>query len=469
MKGIGRLVWLGVLVAQFGCGETTTTYKAAPVEEIRLIALMDSVRPLRAQAIRAAVAEINDTGMLLGPDDRPIRLAAEVYVQEADPDDNAALADQLMQDRPNAFGLITSGSSHTLAVINQQINVPIMSGSATSDIFTTLNAQLNESSRSNRWFSRLAPPDRLQVSVLRDVALARGVRRIAILEEFGDAYAENLAEKMADRFILPDAVACLSRDEEQNAEGDSDLPPCTSVVLRAVVRQPNPSGLASILAPLENSPVDAILVAVSNVDLMIATLNAIERAPIAGKPNLRVLLVDASLNSALLQAGPFWLAGETAEGQPRVIGSTPQPSAASANYRAFESLMQSQLEFEGSIQRFTANYVDVIYVFALAAQAAMNDGVDPADPEFRAAVRDRIAPVTVGGSVVPFANGWREMRDTLRQTGDIDYSGASGNCDIDVNGDVVANYEIWTLERDPDPLQEEMLVRELTNLTPRDN
>jgi ABC-type branched-subunit amino acid transport system substrate-binding protein len=88
------------------------------------------------------------------------------------------------------------------------------------------------------------------------------------------------------------------------------------------------------------------------------------------------------------------------------------------------------------------NTYDAVYLLALALQAA-----GKADGQ---AVRDQMMNVSKGGST----KGGMQYGPTdfkaaiaaLDGGSKIDYEGASGNCDFDPNGDVVAGFDIWKVE-----------------------
>ena len=109
------------------------------------------------------------------------------------------------------------------------------------------------------------------------------------------------------------------------------------------------------------------------------------------------------------------------------------PSAAGPAKDYLENLWK-QFE-QGKPGAFVPQTWDTVALIALAAQAAgSNDGV---------AIQQHLDDVSnpPGIEVTNICSGLR----LIKEGQDINYQGAGGKVDVDENGDVVANYDIWTI------------------------
>jgi ABC-type branched-subunit amino acid transport system substrate-binding protein len=100
---------------------------------------------------------------------------------------------------------------------------------------------------------------------------------------------------------------------------------------------------------------------------------------------------------------------------------------ATPEYERYSQAFKRKYDAQSNPGVFTQNAYDALYLIAAAIEA--NDG-----PEGLIA---RLPGVSSGGT--KFGPGqWREMKEAIRAGMDVDYHGASGDADMDANGDVVA-------------------------------
>lgn len=126
-----------------------------------------------------------------------------------------------------------------------------------------------------------------------------------------------------------------------------------------------------------------------------------------------------------------------------VFGTSPDTQPRTADYNAFKSIYASYFPLTAATEPppFAANTFDAAILLGLAIQKAGAVGD-------RGALRDALKDVSrPGGTPV----GPAELADALvelRSGGDVDYRGASGNVDLQDNGDVTGGFIVWHAVRD---------------------
>lgn len=126
-----------------------------------------------------------------------------------------------------------------------------------------------------------------------------------------------------------------------------------------------------------------------------------------------------------------------------VTGTNPDTQPGTPEYNQFRALYSSHypLKAKEDAPAFAANTFDAAILIALAIQQAGN--VDD-----KIAIRDALKLVSSGGK--PYTPSQLGLAfQAIRQHEDIDYKGASGNVDLEPNGNVKAGFIVWRADRFP--------------------
>lgn len=127
-----------------------------------------------------------------------------------------------------------------------------------------------------------------------------------------------------------------------------------------------------------------------------------------------------------------------------VYGTNPDTQPGTPEYNRYKTVYSSYFPLKPTddAPAFTANMFDAAVLAAFAVQKA-GSATD------RVAIRDALKEVSAppGRSIGPdeITNGLIE----LRNGGDIDYKGASGNVDLQNNGNTTSGFIVWQAVRDP--------------------
>jgi len=106
-------------------------------------------------------------------------------------------------------------------------------------------------------------------------------------------------------------------------------------------------------------------------------------------------------------------------------------------YETYRKAFKAKYSTESNSGAFTQNAYDAVYLLAAAMEAA------GASTGFAPKLRD----VSAGG--MKFGpQQWSELRAAIKSGADVDYQGASGDVDLDPNGDVIAPYDVWKVGTD---------------------
>ncbi|HAG79731.1 MAG TPA: amino acid ABC transporter substrate-binding protein, partial [Cyanobacteria bacterium UBA12227] len=128
--------------------------------------------------------------------------------------------------------------------------------------------------------------------------------------------------------------------------------------------------------------------------------------------------------------------GKTGDGKYLLGGAIGTvPGANGKGLEAFTKLWKEKTNKE--VTAYVPHSYDAAALLMLAAEAAKaNTGEG---------IKSKIREVSAGGTEVTDLCQAMEM---VRKGEDINYQGASGNVDIDENGDVIGDYDTWKVETD---------------------
>ncbi len=127
-----------------------------------------------------------------------------------------------------------------------------------------------------------------------------------------------------------------------------------------------------------------------------------------------------------------------------VYGTNPDTTPRTTEYNAFRTIFSSYYPLPPADEgpAFAANTFDAAVLIAFAIQKAGRT-------DDRIALRDALREVSKPGGRVITPSEIREGLIELRNGGDIDYKGASGNVNLEDNGNVTSGFIIWQSVRDP--------------------
>jgi len=368
--------------------------------------------PLRENAIRTAIAEINANGGI--GDDIPIELIVRSSAGEDRATAAAAAAEQISQSAENLVGLISSYSSSSGGIIDWMSGddfYPVISGSATADVLSGVSP----------YFRRLAPPDSLQAKVFKELCVQYGIQSVALAIQDGDSFSESLAARFREYYAQPIAA------EVRITAGDPDY--------RDKVNQ-----------ILDGAP-NAIFLSMLDADLgaeFLARLN--QYASDRDWGSTYFLFSDALHNASIFDGHDLQFVIGSINDNPKNFGVMSAPDTSTSAYQHFESeLLQAYGQAVGS---FNAQFYDAAYIFALAMETAIQTADPDEDDNFREAVNAAISLICNAQSAadtdIDPSDGWARMKQAVAN-GAVNYEGASGSCDTDANGNTMTSYQIFTI------------------------
>ena len=390
----------------------TTEASAAPsattgADGLKLGALLPATGDLSSigqnmpVAAKLAVDTINACG---GVNGKPVTLVVED--DQTDPTAGASAMTKLAEADKVAgvIGSFASSVSSAAIPIAVKNKVMLVSPGSTSPVFTE-QAQKGEF---QGYWARTAPPDTYQAAALAALAAKKGLKNIStvvINNDYGVGFEKVFVESVA-------------KDGGKILHGDKPV----------------------------------------RYDPKAATLDTEAGQAFAGKPNAVAAVLYADTGSALLQAaykqgltkGVIVLltdgvysedfvkkVGKDEAGNSIIAGAL--GTVPGANGKSLEAFTKTWKEKSGKdVTAFVPHTYDAAVLMMLAAEAAKaNTGEG---------IQSKIREVAAGPG--------QEVTDpcealTLVKAGKpVNYQGASGNVDIDANGDVVGSYDVWTVKPD---------------------
>ncbi len=417
MKKILQICLIGFIIS-FGFFSCDTNDNEEEVDTISfgVILPMDfSSGPLRENAIRLALNEINEAGGVLDG------MQLEIDVRSSAGEDRelaaAAQAQDLLASTDNLIGFITSFSSSSKGVVlhvADTMHIPTISGSGTANQLTDIS----------NYFQRLAPADKFQSQVLAQKADEMEIGSVAIAVQEGDLYSQELAVVFQDKFV--------------------ELGHIEPNIVNFVCQDPDYENNLNLL--FENDP-DAVLISMNSeyVEFLTKVDSIYSKVDL---DSLRFLIPDALKTDELLTEAPAELLAGDVNDYPKSIGTISAPDPASEIFQYFQTELLEN--FGQEVSSYNAQFYDIVYLFALAIEkASLTIDIGNLNA-FREEVNSSIRSISnPDGQDISSLDGWENMRSAVL-AGDVNFEGASGNCNIDEDGDVITPYEVFKVVQNPD-------------------
>lgn len=326
-------------------------------------------------------------------------------------------AEDLLKTHPYLAGFVTWSSSASRAItleVAEKHQMPVVSSASTADANTGLS----------EYFHRLAPPDRFQAEILAKKAYESGIRKVAIAIEKGDIYSEGLAKSFYTAFtslggVITDTVKFILEETEY---------------------------LNKLKILYQNKP-EAVLTAALTVDTEIANkiFDNLGSLKLSAE-DIRFLFSDAQNDkNTLTQYPKEFLLGEV-NNYPRSFGVSAFPDINTESYKLFENLLSEKINRQ--VEVWDAQHFDVILLYAIAIEVTKNNGFDLQNIEaFRKELNKQIRLVSNpnnSAKIIRPEMGWQNILKIIKQ-GSVNYEGVSGNCNINDQGDVITNYDIFMI------------------------
>lgn len=393
-----------------------TKKKNTPIEPIQSVSLgvilpLDQEKGiLRENALRTAIDAINGAGGV----GNGYRIVLEVR-SSAGADREAvavAAAQELIGTSVNLIGFITSFSSESKGVVEQiatPLHYPVISGAATSGSLTGISS----------YFQRLCPPDAFEANVLVQQAVSYGITTVAIAVEAGDIYSQDMANTFQQEF--------------------------GSGVQDQLLFSPNDPDYTTKLDQLLAGNPEAIFISMLNPETYVDFINRLSQINNPdGLINATFILCDALYTSTLFDASVEFMTGEI-NGHPKNFGAMPSADTASGAYIYFKNELMNK--YQQQVASYNAQFYDIGFLYAMAIEKAFTQvGLYDMDL-FRDQVNQGIRQVSHGNPgdppVMP-SLGWKSIRYACLNGG-VNYTGASGNCDIDGQGNTITPYALFQI------------------------
>jgi len=300
-----------------------------------------------------------------------------------------------------SFASSVSTAALPIAIRNK---VVLISPGSTSPVFTQ---QAKEGKFQGYW-ARTAPPDTYQAQALAKLAIERGFKTagtVVINNDYGVGFEKEFKQ----------AFEKLGGTITNNSKPTRYDPKATTFTTEASAAfAGKPQAVAAVLYAETGG---------------LIVKSAFEQGASKGT---QLLLTDGVYS-------PDFVAkvGKTSDGKSILAGAI--GTVPGANGKALDAFAKLWKEKQNRpLAPYAAHSWDAAAILVLAAQSAKSNTGD--------GIKSKLREVTnaPGTEVTDVCQGL----DLLRKGQKINYQGASGNVDIDENGDVVGNYDVWTVKDD---------------------
>lgn len=352
-------------------------------------------------AVKLAVDTINECG---GVNEASVSLVTED--SQTDPSAGSSAMTKLAEvDRVagviGAFASSVSSAASDVAVRNK---VMMISPGSTSPEFTE-RAKNNEF---NGYWARTAPPDTYQAAALAALAKKKGFKNVATVAINND-YGVGFEKQFVKAFKAEGGtiVGTPTRHDPKAATLDTEAK-------KAYGSKPKPDAVAAALYAETGS---------------LLLKSAFEQGLSEG---ITVLLTDGVYTDDFIKQ-----VGKTADGKSIIAGALGTVPGSNGDALAdFTKLWNEKTGKE--LTAFVPHNWDATVLMMLAAEAS--------DANTGEGINSKVLEVAnAPGTEVTDACKAMEL---VRQGQDINFQGASGNVDIDENGDVVGSYDVWQVGED---------------------
>jgi neutral amino acid transport system substrate-binding protein len=351
-------------------------------------------------AVKMAIDTVNSCGGINGA---PVTLVSED--DRSDPSEGAAAMTKLSEvDKvAGVVGAFGSGISTAAANVATKNKVMIVSPGSTSPVFTV---EAKKGTYQGYW-ARTAPPDTYQAQAMAQLARKKGftkVATIAINNDYGVGFEKEFVAAFKK---LGGTVTNEAKPTRYDARGTT----FSSEVKAAF--EGNPQAIAALVYPDTGS---------------IILKDAYEQGLSKG---VTIMLPDGAYSPKFPEQ-----VGKTADGKfiiEGAIGTVP-----GAHGKALDDFNKKWLATGKPLTAYLQHSWDATALIMLAAQASKTNTGE--------GIASKIHEIAGGGG--------QEVSDlcqaiTLLKAGKkINYQGASGNVDIDAQGDVLGTYDIWQVQPD---------------------
>ena len=362
---------------------------------------LSSIGANMPEAVQLAVDEINACE---GVNGEPVTLVTED--SQTDPTAGGAAMTKLAEvDRvAGVVGAFASSVSGAAVGIAAQNKVMLISPGSTSPVFT----DQAKNGEFNGYWARTAPPDTYQAQALAALAQKQGfenVSTVVINNDYGVGFEQQFVgafEKSGGKIT----------DKDKPVRYDPKAATLDSEAAAAFADQPD--------------AVAAVLYAETGSILLQAAYKQ------GLSEGVTVLLTDGVYSEDFVEQ-----VGKTPDGKfilEGALGTVP-----GADGEALEAFSTKWNEKTGKdVTAFVPHSWDATVLLMLAAEAAKANTGEAIQSKIREVAN---APGTEVSDPC-------EAIALIRNGEEINYQGASGNVDIDENGDVVGSYDVWTVKAD---------------------
>jgi neutral amino acid transport system substrate-binding protein len=351
-------------------------------------------------AIKMAVDTVNGCGGINGA---PVTLVSED--DQSDPSAGAAAMTKLSEvDKvAGVVGSFGSGISTAAAVVAAKNKVMIVSPGSTSPVFT----ERAKKGEYQGYWARTAPPDTYQAQAMAQLAFKKGFKKVATIAINND-YGVGFEQQFVAAFKkLGGTITNEAKPTRYDAKGTT----FDSEVKAAFDGQPQ--ALAALVYP----DTGALLLKA-----------AYEQGLSKG---VTIMLPDGAYSPKFPDQ-----VGKSADGKfiiDGAIGTVP-----GAHGKALADFNQKWLATGKPMTSYLQHSWDAAALIMLAAQAAKTNTGEGIASKLR----------EVAGGPGEEVSDLCQAITLLKAGKKINYQGASGNVDIDAQGDVIGTYDIWQVQPD---------------------